>query len=158
MSYMPYGVPLEILIKILSCLGIKDARYCRLVNKTWKYAIDNYSLVELSLFLNCPKQTTLLKFDNFYLSAEKGLCFQNEEIFKYDLSFKFRNLRVLCFSETSFYSNLFQNQFEELISKFFLLLFLLYSFSYLFLFRFIWKSGTLGIKITLPKFWFIKAQ
>ena len=128
---MPYDIPLEILIEILSFLGIKDAHHCRLVNKTWKYAIDNYALVELSLFLNCFKQTTLLKFNSqarsnestssstCYLGAEKGLYFQNEEIFKYDLSFIFRNLRLLCFSETFFYSNLFKNQFEGLISEFF---------------------------------------
>ena len=114
-----YRVPLEILVEILQFLGLKDAVRCRLVCKAWKSALENYVLFrEVSLFMNCTKQTNLMKLRNYYLTHENGLYFKDREIFDYDLGARLRNLRVLFFCEFYYDSNKFAIQFTNLISEY----------------------------------------
>ena len=52
-------VPNEMVVKILSNLGIRDISVCRSVNRTWKELIDNSHLQARSFCLDCPPPAVL---------------------------------------------------------------------------------------------------
>lgn len=117
-----HWVPLEILIEVLQFLGIKDAIRCKLVCKAWKSALENYVLFrEISLFVNCPRQSNLMRLPNHYLTHENSLYFSDRKIFDCDLSTRLQNLRILYFCEFYYDSNKYARHFTKLISECFLL-------------------------------------
>lgn len=114
-----YRVPLEVLIEILQFLGFKDAIRCKLVCKRWKHALEKYVLFrEASLFVNCTKETNLMRLSDRRMTHEKSFYFRGREIFDCDLAVRLQNLRVLYFCEFYFDSNKYAVQFMKLISEY----------------------------------------
>lgn len=119
MNYFDHLIPNEILVLIFKFLSLKQTSQCRLVTKKWRFVIDN--LVQnqsLSLFINYPKQTILLDLNQFYLSYEKALYYEDEVLFNYDLNQRFKKIKILYFVETYYVSFKYREEFENLISKF----------------------------------------
>ena len=113
-----HWVPLEVLIEILRFLGVKDAMRCKLVCKAWKSALENYVLFrQISVFMNCHKQSNWMRLSNHYLAYDNSLSFGGRQIFDCDLGARLQNLRVLYFCEHFHDSNKHAVRFTKLISE-----------------------------------------
>ena len=116
--------PLELLIRILSPLDVKNLIRLRAVNKRWRIVIDQYLLVELTLFREIypsqPVRSVFLKRTRTNTSLKRTiLCLTGrfqKKVYLDKIRFLFRNVRTLTLIERMGNSE----PMDEFISKYLL--------------------------------------